>query len=376
MPNDLDHILTEGQCLDNEQIRRYLEGDPEVQRPVEKHLVDCELCNAAVEGFAVVPAFATVDGLNAQVRAKAAAGQGFGWMPIAVVVGVAVIITAVFIYWPKDEQITAEPFVADVPEINEDQIIPTDSMQLQSELEPSQEPVVEKLLEKAIAEQPEVTTDTEEALLIVRGPGPEKVLVRRTERVQPSSAATSNGEKRPKVWSNVHVAFVHDLVVVDYGKILSSGVSKIDEHHGGLHPRYENKQDRTIITFEPTTYTIPYLEFLDEAMAGFAQGMPSRSLAQLEYLLSEHQDDVNGLFYSGLCFYHLGQPEKAIQRFDAAINSSINTFYEEAKWYKALSLEMKGDKAAAKKLMEEIEEEGGFYSNRAKKRLLSMEYRK
>lgn len=369
MPNDLDHILSEGQCLGNEQIRRYLEGDPEVQRTVEKHLVDCELCNAAVEGFAAVPAFAAIPEMNKQIHAASSTSASTSWGLVAGIGGgLALVASVLLLLFLKPEDTPTENN-APLVETPVQPAVPP-KKQLPKEMAQDQpEQHLPELLSKTIAEQPEVTTNAEEVERMVQGPGPEKVVIKRTTKLPNATSDEEGRVKRPKVWSNVHVAFVHDLVVVDYGKILSAGVNTVEEHQGSLHPRYENKQDRTIITFEPTVYTVPYLDYMDEAMRGFAHGNPASTLAHLKHLLTQHHDDVNALFYSGLCLYHLGKPTEAIEHFDQAIAASINTFYEEARWYKALSLDAKGDNVAAKTLMEEIAEEGGFYAERAQERL-------
>ena len=99
MPNDPRTILSEQRdCLSNEEIRLYLEGDPEVQRTVEKHLVDCEFCNEAMEGFAVVPAFGAVADINAKVKARAAKAAGPQWGLTAGIIGAAVIVAGIFLF--------------------------------------------------------------------------------------------------------------------------------------------------------------------------------------------------------------------------------------------------------------------------------------
>jgi len=374
MPNDLNKILENNpECLSNEALRRYLEGDPEVQRTVEKHLVDCELCNSALKGFASIPAFAAVPELNATIRKTAAQGSNTSWLAYAGAgLAGAAIVLIVFIL-TEDEQFEQLPELssenAPIEVTIEDPTTSTVITPLIKEALPDENTSIdETILNQTVAEQPTVTTDADEAEMIVRGPGPEKIVTRKTG---PISSLDDNEDRsrKPKVWSNVHVAFVHDLVVVDYSRILTTGVNTVEERYGSLHPQFENKQDRTIIKFEPRTYNIPYLEFMEDAMNGFASGKPSKTLNDLEILLEQHNDDVNGLFYSGLCLYHMDRPDLAIKFFDQAIDSSINTFYEEAKWYKALSLNRNGGKVAAKSLLDEIAEEGGFYAERAHKRL-------
>lgn len=374
MPNDLNKILENNpECLSNEALRRYLEGDPEVQRTVENHLVDCELCNSALEGFASIPAFAAVPELNATIRKTASQGSNTSWLTYAGAgLAGAAIVMSIFIL-TEDELIEQQTKLSSentaIEETVED---PTTRKSLTPTFNKApldqDASIDEMILNQTVAEQPAMTTDASEADMIVRGPGPEKIVIRKTGSITPPDEIEDHS-KSPKVWSNVHVAFVHDLVVVDYSRILTTGVNTVEERYGSLHPQFENKQDRTIIKFEPRTYNIPYLEFMEDAMSGFASGKPSKTLADLEILLEQHNDDVNGLFYSGLCLYHMDRPDLAINFFDQAIGSSINTFYEEAKWYKSLSLSRTSDNGAAKRLLNEIAEEGGFYAERAKKRL-------
>ena len=373
MPNDLNKILENSpECLSNDALRRYLEGDPEVQRTVERHLVDCELCNSAMEGFAAIPVFSSVPELNANIRKIATKGTGTNWIKYAATsLAGAAIVLSIFIL--KNEENTAqknEVFTEETTKgiATEETVVRTKPLPITPDNFDHDPIVNETILEHTIAEQPRVTTDATEAVMIVRGPGPEKVVIRKTGPLT-SPSKIDGRSKRPKVWSNVHIAYVHDLLIVDYSRIFTSGVNTVEERYGSLHPQFENQQDRTIIKFEPRTYNIPYLEFMEDAMSGFANGKPSKTLIDLEILLEQHNSDVNGLFYSGLCLYHMDRPDRAITFFDKAIGSSINTFYEEAKWYKALSLIRIGNKNDVTILLAEIVKEGGFYAERAQKKI-------
>ena len=78
---------------------------------------------------------------------------------------------------------------------------------------------------------------------------------------------------------------------------------------------------------------------------------------------------MNALFYGGVCCVNLGQADKAIEYLDQVLQNENSSFSEEAKWYKALAYAKKKDFVTAKKLLNEIISENGFYAQQAKEKL-------
>ena len=86
-------------------------------------------------------------------------------------------------------------------------------------------------------------------------------------------------------------------------------------------------------------------------------------------MVKHNQDDVNALFYGGVCYFNENNTEKALDYFTRVIGNSNGSFYEEAKWYKGLTYLKKRDSDNARKLFAEIVSENGFYKEQAKEKL-------
>jgi len=86
-------------------------------------------------------------------------------------------------------------------------------------------------------------------------------------------------------------------------------------------------------------------------------------------ILQKHPDDLNALFYGGLCYYFLNDNLKALNNLNFVLKSNQTTFYEEAKWYKSLAYDKIGDNKKAKKIWKEIVAENGFYKEQAREKL-------
>ena len=114
--------------------------------------------------------------------------------------------------------------------------------------------------------------------------------------------------------------------------------------------------------------TLDYLSFMAEAIALFSAHDHKGSLLKLHFLLEQYPNDVNALFYAGLCAHNLGAFPRAEELLGRAATHRVNTFEEEARWYQALTLERMGAHAEARAAFARIAAEGGFYADRAAQR--------
>ncbi len=110
-----------------------------------------------------------------------------------------------------------------------------------------------------------------------------------------------------------------------------------------------------------------YLPFMDAAMGKFKAHHHKGALLELRFLLDQYPDDVNALFYAGLCAYNIGAYERAENFLARTATHRIDTFDEEAQWYHALALEQLGDHSGAQQAFARIAAQGGFYATRAAK---------
>ncbi|MCC6540686.1 MAG: hypothetical protein IT225_00545 [Flavobacteriales bacterium] len=107
---------------------------------------------------------------------------------------------------------------------------------------------------------------------------------------------------------------------------------------------------------------IAYLTYMDEALGKFVR---KGCLAELEHLLAQYPDDVNALFYAGLCSYNMGKSTRAERFLDRAARHRFHAFDEEADWYHALAMERSGEQGSAQAAFARIAAGNGFYAARA-----------
>jgi tetratricopeptide (TPR) repeat protein len=108
-----------------------------------------------------------------------------------------------------------------------------------------------------------------------------------------------------------------------------------------------------------------YTPFMEEALSKFVRNDHKGCLEDLRFLMGQYPDDVNALFYAGLCCYNLGMNERAKEFLQRAATHPVSLFDEEATWYHALSLERLGDGDQARIEFARIAKAGGYYAERA-----------
>ncbi|MBK9176203.1 MAG: hypothetical protein IPM46_07680 [Flavobacteriales bacterium] len=163
--------------------------------------------------------------------------------------------------------------------------------------------------------------------------------------------------------------FLHDLKLVHPTELYAEDpVVRLSE--AGVLARYADRPEQARAGQE--SVPVPYTAFMDEAIGRFAASDHKGSLDDLRHVLGQYPEDVNALFYGGLCAYNLGLFERARMLLHRAATHPIDVFDEEAAWYHALALERMGERSAATDAFERIAAAGGFYSSRAAEKLQAL----
>ncbi len=117
------------------------------------------------------------------------------------------------------------------------------------------------------------------------------------------------------------------------------------------------------------TVQYTYKEYLKSSLKHLSKKNYKNAIANFKTILDHYPQDVNAQFYIGFAYYNLDKHDKAIPYFEDAIHNSFNFFYEDAQWYKALSLTEEGQFIKANELYRKIVKEKGFYAKQAKRKL-------
>lgn len=161
--------------------------------------------------------------------------------------------------------------------------------------------------------------------------------------------------------------YLHRLKAIDYSEYRSRPEVKIEQIIlSGVPASYETEDD---IQTESSTKTvmIPYMDYLDKTLKYLGNEKWKQALSRCEEILNTYPDDINAIFYSGLCYYNLQQYQKACDQFSACVQLNWANFNEEATWYLAKSRLANKDKTLAKELFTAIKENNGYYAKQAEK---------
>lgn len=167
--------------------------------------------------------------------------------------------------------------------------------------------------------------------------------------------------------SNIGTLFLSRLLVVDYSNIYTKVITVPNFELTGTTADKENKTDNGGSELAVNTYTqkITYVDFLQETQLKFRRNKFKDALKDYRTILNHYSNDVNAHFYMALCYFNINKQRKAIQHFDRVLSHEFNTFHEEAKWYKAISLHELGKTSKCITILNEIATENGFYAKKA-----------
>ena len=367
-------VFIDSNCLSLDQLKLYHEDKltAKEKHGVENHLLDCELCSNALLGFALIPVTATdVADVNKRIDTLTGAHQPSFIDPkffIGIAAVVMISVSCFFVYRSFNPNQT---IVAD-----------NDPMKNKNELFVSGQPPENTIvLDKK-------NEDVKKLIATL----PPDVLPVKVEIVHPNEAFTMEmlEMKSPDLiitdksnsldMDNVKVpvlmigidTFILDLKITDYDKYYFVNMDKLKQVSHNTDPVFENDKERDngsgvykLQEWEVTTTK----QVLRSALLKFNSQDYENAIKLFNTLVKHNADDVNALFYGGVSYYNTGNSEKALDYLTRVMTSNNGSFYEEAKWYKALTYLKKRDADGARKLFSEIVANNGFYKEQAKEKL-------
>jgi len=166
-----------------------------------------------------------------------------------------------------------------------------------------------------------------------------------------------------------HLLYLHNFKLVDPKDLYGEGAPKF--YSLGVPANGTASEQEVHVDTMPQRppANIPYLDYMDDALAAYARGEQHLALNDMLFLLGQYPDDVNGQFYAGLCCYDLGMFIRARSWFDQVKQNKMDEFNEEADWYEALAVERMDGGVAAHDRFDRIAKTGGFYAAKAQEHL-------
>ncbi len=167
--------------------------------------------------------------------------------------------------------------------------------------------------------------------------------------------------------------YFYDMAIVDYSrfesrpKIINKTVYRFNL--SGLDASYESDSAKNNQELIEQTIDVGYLDYLEETLYYFSKDRFKNALKRLNIISSQYKNDLNALFYGGLCYFNLGDFNKAIESFDKILQLEKGPFTEEAQWYKTKTLIKLNRESEVKILLADIILLDGFYKEQASKLL-------
>ncbi len=337
-----------------EELRAYAEGrlDQAAQRAVEGALEADPLLRDAVEGLRTPGALSAWD--QAPPAAPPTSSARWPW----VAGGAVLIALSAVLLWPSEADVPPTVVTTTTP------AEPAPRTVLLPELVVSaQELAVAEDLPKA-EQRGHGPNDLHlaDATPVAREEAPERLAERIPDSalLQPDMHAAPLHTARPAP----RLLYLNDLKLAHpdelYGSapLLPAPPQGVDASHADRNAQQQALGNERFSTYEA---------FMSEALAHFTAGRHKACLHELQYLLRQYPDDVNALFYSGLCCFNLGLYDKALVRFDRTLTQPSVAFVEEAQWYRALTLQRAGRSEEARSALQRIADGSGFYAAQAAK---------
>lgn len=158
--------------------------------------------------------------------------------------------------------------------------------------------------------------------------------------------------------------YLNNLKLIDYRAYRKRPNLTIESLQLSGVPADKEKKDEILKDNQLVDMEIAYHDYIDKTTVLLDKADYKQALARLNIILSHYPDDLNALFYSGLCYYNLGEYNRSAEMFKLCLTSKFNNFDEEAEWMLAKSYEANGEVEKAKAIYRLIKERGGYYSGK------------
>ena len=381
----MNKIFMETDQLSNDELQQYLSGGLSAS---EKHRIELIIASDpflsdAVEGYTAANLDMTSfdamgDRFQSQINASGSGSSSIGaWIAGAVfttatVLGIGLannMLNSTEIHHaPVAVQAIAE--ATDMEEVTDEEI----SAEIEAELVTA-EPILDQEVitySKKRENQP-LTVASEEVQITSAPEEPETVETVLLEAVEIPKA--EEVDIKTTVVSNTNIRYVHELVTVDFEdkRNWRIRVRNTTSINSGLRAyradySYDRNRHEQPSVIAPYSYVF-YNDFLDSALYLYKVNNYRSALKAFKVMISQFPDDVNAHFYGALCYYNLGKAEKAINFLNEVLKNDVNTFDQEAQYYKALSLKQAGYAQHARDLFNKIVREGKYFAKQAQEAL-------
>ena len=341
--------------LTREEINKYRStSDPKLKNSIERKAANNDFDSDALEGW-------SESGLSMNTMKKMDqkfSGSWILYIAIMAVVMVPLVLVLLFFIMPQDDEtVTTEKKTAVNIKIEKTDLLIPEPIEALNEL-PLKEQIQVKQVIKDFQEQQQELRPTNQV-------NKEPIDELQTKPVD--QAPVPKPEKDLLFGKEL---FLKDLKVLDYRSYRSRpAISTEQLVLTGTPANIGEKEPANEEEFKWKTVEVPYIDYLEKTMELFSKGNNKKALTRFEEILNAYPDDLNAIFYAGLCYYNLKDYSRAAEYFENCQMNKFANFNEEAHWYNARSLLSNGETEKAQRILREIISQKGFYAKQAEKLL-------
>ncbi len=187
-----------------------------------------------------------------------------------------------------------------------------------------------------------------------------------------SKKEVPNSSKDNLIYYNAKEVYLHNLKNVDYRSYRNRPIKTDIDLNIGTPANQSLRKEREEMPIVRKK-DIPYIDYLTNTAELFSLGKYKLALKRYLTILETYPDDVNANFYGGLCYYNLGQFEKAKEHLKNSFAVGYGNFRQEAMWFGAkANYELHND-IKTRYLLKKIIKEDAFYAEQAKELLKKLE---
>lgn len=354
-------------ALSTETLRAYAEGrlDPPAAHEVELHLEADPLLRDAMEGYRTPGAFVGAEKLKAH-RPEGSGSSWAAWTFSAVVVAIA----GAGLYYSSSS--SSSEVSSRTTNARSAERTPTPPSAAEALIGSQEILAAIEIPESLHIGHSSAERHALSAISVLASTPLDTVARVLVDPVEPRRSTIPDGthsdipalerHQRP----SLQLVYLHDLKLI-HPKEVYGRSPEVDLSATGVDARFTSAAERNQARAQERR--MAYLTFMDETLEKFVNNDHKGCLEDLRFVLDQYPDDVNALFYAGLCCYNLGMNKRAEHFLQRAAQHTLPVFDEEAEWYHALALERLGEDDPAQKAFERIARAKGFYSDRAAGRI-------
>lgn len=337
--------------LSREEIQAYLSSkDEKVKHAIEKKSLSNHFDNEALSGWSENASdFKGLEQLDKKFKPST---PNYYWIGSSIVAASLITGIVFYMFSLKNEPVKQAALI----QVETTDYILPDSVQKMVESPQKERITIQKIIIKKPVNTPEKAKESETKEIVVKED--ESINVLPVQKIEVKS------DKQILKKIAAKEIYLNELKLVDYRAYRSKPVITVESMQLSGVPADKESKEEQLKDAEKSMVEIAYFDYIKKTTKILNEENYKQTLARCNIILSYYPDDINALFYSGVCYYNLSDYTNAIEAFKHCLESKFDNFDEEAEWLLAKSYDARGDKEKSKAMFQLIKERGGYYSKK------------